>query len=1061
MIEYIFKYLAIKAYSISLVNRMKSLNGKLNIKRIATIAAGAALLGMGIAFAAPVTFQNVPVISNSGQPVVQIVVGSNARPADGVTAANLAAAIGNLAYTSVPVTASVNPSSTNALKAAVSSSNYTLSNAQVWLNESGVSSASGSYSFTTLIGSVLNAGIQLGVQNTKSLDNTGTYSFNETNSISVSPVASPYSSAGFVPLSSSVSSSSNGGGVSFASFTKTSGSKSLDNIVQVGGAQLPGLMSNVGAYHETENLWLTGFPVYDQATGVSNFALLDADGAYQATFGSPIPIAGQGATIPKTATGGYTYNIIRNVQFGLLGQNWTIINATFPTANTVSTVRKNGGKLQLAQSLSPLETVYVGHNITSGPWTVVVPDLGQPTSQGISPAGLDVYYNGQLTNVTSVTPGTGLTHFNVSNNNLYVLVNQTFAGLYAYQKYAKVQVYANTYNLTDGHVYNQTTNPNWYVNIFWTNGTASPGWSNELQSIVIYGTSSAAQTLTPGQSISFITSPATWKLEFVGDTLGSASGFDAVTATSTQQSTINYQNIGANTPATAVSGLKITNITEAGDEMTVTSQISGAFSYGGQSSSSILYDLTPYKLVESANQLAMPESTVATTGPDGNWINGNTANRNTIVTINYIGLAGYPSTANPVTVLVSGYVSNTATSPTSTSIIFSTNGPATSGNQVISSVNFFNITNIQLQTPLPGTLTVNVIASNGLGGDGYMDGLGGAGNAILLASLVNTAQPEILYGPTSGHVYDSVYPTVDTTAANVIYNQQNGQPTSVFQIASNTAGEGLVKTQQYFTYQFGEVAVPTNTAAVDQLGFGIQNNTGGVTATPQMQLNYSLIGQHNNMSYTSTQNNQVFAQQGFRTERGSKVASISPSSVTVDLAKSVDTLQFITGASTSAVTHGYTIYPTTGPGYGIGQATNIPNVSIYKVTGTPVLSGATYTVTGINSLTATPSVTSATQPVLLTSLTTTPLAVLDNGTNSASNLILIGSGYVNSLSGQLEKEYNITVSPSMGGSGAGYIVQAYGANRIYVAGYSAAGTTAAGNKLIQCLYQAAAGSSSC
>ena len=116
---------------------MKSLNAK----RIATVVAGAALLGMGLAFAGAVTFQSVPIITNSGQPVVQVVVGSSAKASDGVAAANIAAAIGNLAYTSMPVTASVNATQAQSvLNVAVSSAQYTLSNQQVWMNVSGSTS---------------------------------------------------------------------------------------------------------------------------------------------------------------------------------------------------------------------------------------------------------------------------------------------------------------------------------------------------------------------------------------------------------------------------------------------------------------------------------------------------------------------------------------------------------------------------------------------------------------------------------------------------------------------------------------------------------------------------------------------------------------------------------------------------------------------------------------------------------------------------------------------------------------------------------------------------------
>ncbi|MGC8888996.1 MAG: S-layer protein, partial [Candidatus Micrarchaeia archaeon] len=76
---------------------MKSLNAK----RIAAVAAS---LLVGLALAGSVSFSNIPIINSAGQPVVQIVVGSQAKPSDGVVAANIAAVIGNLAYTSTPVT---------------------------------------------------------------------------------------------------------------------------------------------------------------------------------------------------------------------------------------------------------------------------------------------------------------------------------------------------------------------------------------------------------------------------------------------------------------------------------------------------------------------------------------------------------------------------------------------------------------------------------------------------------------------------------------------------------------------------------------------------------------------------------------------------------------------------------------------------------------------------------------------------------------------------------------------------------------------------------------------
>jgi S-layer protein (TIGR01564 family) len=80
----------------------------------------------------------------------------------------------------------------------------------------------------------------------------------------------------------------------------------------------------------------------------------------------------------------------------------------------------------------------------------------------------------------------------------------------------------------------------------------------------------------------------------------------------------------------------------------------------------------------------------------------------------------------------------------------------------------------------------------------------------------------------------------------------------------------------------------------------------------------------------------------------------------------------------------------------------------------------------------------------------TPLVVLDSAANPASNLILIGSGYVNALSAQLQSAYNVSMVPTT------QIMQAYGTNRVLIAGYYANQTTAAANAFIAQLYAKAA-----
>jgi len=964
---------------------MKSLNAK----RIAAVIAGAALLGAGLAFASPVTFQNVPIINNAGQPVVQVVIGSTAKPSDGVAAASISAAIGNLAYTTVPVTASVNATQAAAvLHPVVSSSSYTLSSQQVWLNESSLVYASGTYSFGALIGSVLNRAVQLGSPiNTKTLQGAGSYAYPETNSLTSSPMASAYTGI-FVPVSTSVSASTNGGGISFSSFV----SGTNDNILQVGNAQLPALLSNAGTYGENEYLWLTGFPVFDQETSVNNFALLNAGGAYQVTFNKPIP--------RFTAA-----NSVNNAQFVLLGQNWTILGSSISSpgvANALTTTTSTGGKLQLASSLSPITTVYVGHNVTSAPvsgFTVQLTDIGQPNANGVSPAAFNIYYNGALTNVTAIPP-TSTVQFNVTGHTLFVTVSQTFAGLYAYQKYAKVQLYSNVFNVTSGSVFNKTTNPGWNVLLLWTNGTASSGslgTPNELQSIVLYNTTPTM--LVSGQSFGFVQSPTPWKLTFVGQTLTS-SNRDTVQAVSSYSGGLQYANQGPS----AVGAPAPTNITEPGQLLTITSSITNAFSFAGQTASSVQYDLTPYALTQVANS------------PTAAGVN--------VVLAGSFTVGNFVTSANPLIVTISGYTGPTG-SQTSNSATFY------DANSIQMPTAFYNITSVRVNRALPG---IQINLYNGIDNS----------DAANIMTTFNSVAPAILYTQ-SGKSYLQL-----AAPGTVTYNQQNGQPTSIFSLTA-TNPSGTAKPVKYFTYTMNEIAVQSQSTIQDMLGFSMFNSTAGIAATPLFQLNYSTTGTRNNMTYTSSQGTAVNAQRGFVTERGSSIASIASTSLSVGMATSVDSLQFAVGPSTT--TAAATNWRLFGP-YGVGQLTNIANVSIASVLANVSVQNATFSVAGIDNLTAIANPATATVPVLLNSLTTTAgtpsaLVVLDAQANPSSNLILVGSGYVNSLSQQLQSAYNVSMVATS------VVAQAYGSNRVLVAGFTANQTLQATNTFISALYAAA------
>ncbi len=105
--------------------------------------------------------------------------------------------------------------------------------------------------------------------------------------------------------------------------------------------------------------------------------------------------------------------------------------------------------LNVTSNTAPNGVIFVGQNMTDGPWTVVLQDLGQPNANGIATASFNIYYNGTYVTATSMYPGYssegGVMKYGGSHY-LFINLTSTFAGLYSYQKYAKFSL--STFNLT-------------------------------------------------------------------------------------------------------------------------------------------------------------------------------------------------------------------------------------------------------------------------------------------------------------------------------------------------------------------------------------------------------------------------------------------------------------------------------------------------------------------------------------------------------------------------------------------------------------------------------------
>ncbi|MCL5430885.1 MAG: S-layer protein, partial [Candidatus Marsarchaeota archaeon] len=876
----------------------------MSAKRIAAVIGGAALVATSLAVASPITISSMPIISNTGQPVVQIVVGSKAMPSDGVAAANIAAAIGNLAFKTVNVTASVNQSEAQKVLHVVSSSSSSApssANAQVYFNSTSTTSVAGTYSFSALIGSVLNRAVKLNVpQYTTSLQSGTNYAYPISSAITNSPPSSVFSSTASIYNTTPVA-SVNGGGANFQSGFRYS--NSADNILRVTSSQLPSLLSSYGANLESEYLWVTGFPVYDQQTSpkIQNFALLSAGGAYQAVFGKPV-------SLNTSATAK------NNVQIMLLGKPWVILNVTsLPSGTVESTNTVSGGSINLASTLTNTSTVYVGENLSSGPYKVELTGLGNQNASGIAQASVAVYYKNSTNPVNvSVVPSDKTTKFNISGTNLFLHIGNTFAGLRSSSEFAQMQLYSNVYKISNGTVFNNTNDKGWTADLLWTNTSSGGGVPNQLQSIIIYNDTPA--NLLPGQSFNFIRQPAMYKLVFDGATLGSSNSRQITFQT--QQATQTYQNLGA------AGG----NLTEPAQELLVTSAIPSAFQYQGQQNSTVLFDLTPYTFQNTtafpaSNTPAVTEVKLSTTST---------------TVANMIAVHGLTLTVNgqPLTFTSAG-TQNLAT-PVSV------------------------VKSIKLNTALP---YVNVsVSSNTPGGTTFYH------QAYLNSSAGGT--PGVFYPPTTGS-----NPRI-ASVTNVIFLPDNQQ----FSISPNNPS-GTSGNQEFFTAKFQEQAVATNNSAVDALGFQLYNKSSGGLSGTLFDLNRSIGGQYNNMTYFPVNSTADYPSEtgfsvepGFVTQRGSMVGTLSATSVSVGYAYAPNELEFtVEPYNSTSVTKVSKQY---GP-FSVGQAiTGVPGVNssveIAAINNVSIVSGQG-SIAGISNITATPSQLTADEPVLLSNLPSSPM----------------------------------------------------------------------------------------
>ncbi|VVC71848.1 Uncharacterised protein [uncultured archaeon] len=192
---------------------------------------------------------------------------------------------------------------------------------------------------------------------------------------------------------------------------------------------------------------------------------------------------------------------------------------------------------------------------------------------------------------------------------------------------------------------------------------------------------------------------------------------------------------------------------------------------------------------------------------------------------------------------------------------------------------------------------------------------------------------------------------------------------------------------------------------------------------------------------------------GFITDRGSKFTSISSTSAAVKVAKKVCEAQYYMKTSGTAPNAPIQVGPL-GEGestVGLAGGISIKVTQITEDVGTCTAgaAGSTCQVTGLDALTATPSVTSTVIPTDLDTAAN-KLVVLDRDADTTATLIVVGGNQVNTVADEIIRSSAIDLRTTP------VVVRAIGTNRILVAGFTAQDTVSAGDQFIQALIQARA-----
>jgi len=476
----------------------------INVKRMAAVAFGAALLGATLLAAAPVMYGNTEIINAQGKPVVKVVVGSGGLASDAVAAGNIAAVIGNLAFKSQTVTAQLSGSPTCSVSGAGAAGTCTVSDrkAELEITTPGTSIAAGAFGFRTYM--------------------FGFFDNNQTNEDNQVADGTPKEIKGdnfasFADSKSTVSS--------------TSGSFTSKQKLFLKSVQAAAWFEDVKKYKVVPSVLFYTLSFEHDTWG----------GIPACTLNSAMTSTATNATLAANCIPADTYLMSRQrLKINYLGEDW-IISEMNPDASPTS--------IKIAKESTPAQIVYVGQNLSAGVYTLRLSDITIPFGTTDSQAVVQIYdANNNLVKDDTITQSTSKALTLPNGDKITIRVFKIAAGL-TLTKWAEMSVFSQELELTQGLVVDSDENKNWTVSLGWKNySTGVNDWV--LANLTLTRTS--LDRFAEGEAINILELPQLYQLQFDGQTLTDAqrdtlkidytrisSFFDSETATSSISDSLN------------------------------------------------------------------------------------------------------------------------------------------------------------------------------------------------------------------------------------------------------------------------------------------------------------------------------------------------------------------------------------------------------------------------------------------------------------------------------------------------------------------------------------------